>query len=558
MSAVAWQPIKEKPLEENKMKIVIVGGVAGGMSAATRLRRLMEDAEIIVFDKGPYVSFANCGLPFHVSGEIAERSSLLVQTPESLKSRFELDVRPETEVLSIDGEKKEVTVSSHGKTYTESYDKLILSPGAKPFVPPMDGLDEAENVFTLRNIPDLDRIMTKLAGMSAGQATVIGAGFIKVMVVFGTRPEAIKMAPLVLALAKDSERFEPTVVVTAQHREMLDQVLDTFQIVPDYDLNIMGHRQTLTDITVQAMSKLQTIVTEVQPDIMLVHGDTTTTLAASLVAFYNQVKIGHVEAGLRTWNKLSPFPEEVNRQVTDVVADLYFAPTNESKSNLLQEGRAEEDIFITGNTAIDALSFTVDSDYHHEVLDRIGAGNKVILLTMHRRENQGEPMAKVFGMIKDFVAQHPDVEFIYPVHLSPAVKEVAEAILAGVERIHLIEPLNVLDFHNLAARSYFIMSDSGGVQEEAPSLGKPVLVLRDTTERPEGVAAGTLKLVGTDPDLIAREMTSLLTDKEYYQTMSEAKNPYGDGQASKRILEAIAYYFKGAENKPEDFKVEDK
>ena len=540
------------------MKIVIIGGVAGGMSAATRLRRLMEDAEIIVFDKGPYVSFANCGLPFHVSGEIAERSSLLVQTPESLKSRFELDVRPETEVLSIDGEKKEVTVSSHGKTYTESYDKLILSPGAKPFVPPMDGLDEAENVFTLRNIPDLDRIMTKLAGMSAGQATVIGAGFIKVMVVFGTRPEAIKMAPLVLALAKDSERFEPTVVVTAQHREMLDQVLDTFQIVPDYDLNIMGHRQTLTDITVQAMSKLQTIVTEVQPDIMLVHGDTTTTLAASLVAFYNQVKIGHVEAGLRTWNKLSPFPEEVNRQVTDVVADLYFAPTNESKSNLLQEGRAEEDIFITGNTAIDALSFTVDSDYHHEVLDRIGAGNKVILLTMHRRENQGEPMAKVFGMIKDFVAQHPDVEFIYPVHLSPAVKEVAEAILAGVERIHLIEPLNVLDFHNLAARSYFIMSDSGGVQEEAPSLGKPVLVLRDTTERPEGVAAGTLKLVGTDPDLIAREMTSLLTDKEYYQTMSEAKNPYGDGQASKRILEAIAYYFKGAENKPEDFKVEDK
>ena len=381
---------------------------------------------------------------------------------------------------------------------------------------------------------------------------------IKVMVVFGTRPEAIKMAPLVLALAKDSERFEPTVVVTAQHREMLDQVLDTFQIVPDYDLNIMGHRQTLTDITVQAMSKLQSIVTEVQPDIMLVHGDTTTTLAASLVAFYNQVKIGHVEAGLRTWNKLSPFPEEVNRQVTDVVADLYFAPTNESKSNLLQEGRAEEDIFITGNTAIDALSFTVDSDYHHEVLDRIGAGNKVILLTMHRRENQGEPIAKVFGMIKDFVAQHPDVEVIYPVHLSPAVKEVAEAILAGVERIHLIEPLNVLDFHNLAARSYFIMSDSGGVQEEAPSLGKPVLVLRDTTERPEGVAAGTLKLVGTDPDLIAHEMTSLLTDKEYYQTMSEAKNPYGDGQASKRILEAIAYYFKGAENKPEDFKVEDK
>ena len=376
---------------------------------------------------------------------------------------------------------------------------------------------------------------------------------IKVMVVFGTRPEAIKMAPLVLALAKDSGRFEPTVVVTAQHREMLDQVLDTFQIVPDYDLNIMGHRQTLTDITVQAMSKLQSIVTEVQPDIMLVHGDTTTTLAASLVAFYNQVKIGHVEAGLRTWNKLSPFPEEVNRQVTDVVADLYFAPTNESKSNLLQEGRSEEDIFITGNTAIDALAFTVDKGYHHEVLDRIGLGNKIILLTMHRRENQGEPMARVFSMLKDFVAQHKDVEVIYPVHLSPAVKEVAEAILAGVERVHLIEPLNVLDFHNLAARSYFIMSDSGGVQEEAPSLGKPVLVLRDTTERPEGVAAGTLKLVGTDPDVIAREMTALLTDQDYYQAMAEAKNPYGDGQASQRILDAIAYYFKVSGKRPEDF-----
>lgn len=381
---------------------------------------------------------------------------------------------------------------------------------------------------------------------------------IKVMVVFGTRPEAIKMAPLVLALANDSERFEPTVVVTAQHREMLDQVLDTFQIVPDHDLDIMGHRQSLTDITVQVMSKLQAIVTNIQPDIMLVHGDTTTTLAASLVAFYNRIKIGHVEAGLRTWNKHSPFPEEVNRQFTDVVADLYFAPTAESKANLLQEGRAEEDIFITGNTAIDALSFTVDSGYHHAVLDKIGPGNKLILLTMHRRENQGEPMAKVFGMIKDFVAQHKDVEVVYPVHLSPAVQEVAEAILAGVERIHLIEPLNVLDFHNLAARSYFIMSDSGGVQEEAPSLGKPVLVLRDTTERPEGVAAGTLKLVGTNPDLIAREMTALLTDKEYYQSMSEAKNPYGDGHASERILEAIAYHFERAENKPEDFRVEDK
>lgn len=381
---------------------------------------------------------------------------------------------------------------------------------------------------------------------------------IKVMVVFGTRPEAIKMTPLVQALASDTKRFETVVVVTAQHREMLGQVLDTFQIVPDYDLNIMGHRQSLTDITVQVMSKLQGIVAEVQPDMMLVHGDTTTTLAASLVAFYNQIKIGHVEAGLRTWNKWSPFPEEVNRQVTDVVADLYFAPTTESKKNLLQEGRAEENIFITGNTAIDALSFTVDNHYQHAVLDKIGPSRKLILLTMHRRENQGEPMARVFGMMKEFVAQHKDVEIVYPVHLSPAVKEVAEDILAGVERVHLIEPLNVLDFHNLAARSYFILSDSGGVQEEAPSLGKPVLVLRDTTERPEGVAAGTLKLVGTDPDLISREMTALLTDKDYYQTMAEAKNPYGDGHASKRILEAIVYYFQGAKNRPEDFKIEDK
>lgn len=378
---------------------------------------------------------------------------------------------------------------------------------------------------------------------------------IDIMVVFGTRPEAIKMAPLVLALKNDTKRFRTKVVVTAQHREMLDQVLDTFNIVPDYDLNIMGNRQTLTDITVQVMSKLNPLLQEEKPKIILVHGDTTTTLAASMVAFYNQVKIGHVEAGLRTWDKLSPFPEETNRQFTDLIADLYFAPTIESKENLLKEGREEDDIFITGNTAIDALSFTVDQNYHHDVLDKLSPDKKMILFTMHRRENQGEPMARVFRLLKDFVANHPEVEVVYPVHLSPAVREVAHSILSDAHRIHLIEPLNVLDFHNLASRSYFIMSDSGGVQEEAPSLGKPVLVLLDTTERPEGVAAGTLKLVGTDVQKIEEEMTALLSDPDQYHAMAQAKNPYGDGKASQRILDAISFYFQQIDKCPDDFQI---
>ena len=366
---------------------------------------------------------------------------------------------------------------------------------------------------------------------------------IKVMTVFGTRPEAIKMAPLVLELQKQSQRFEAITTVSAQHREMLDQVLDIFHIKPDYDLNIMHARQTLTDITSNVLINLDKILKEAKPDIVLVHGDTTTTFAASVAAFYNQIPIGHVEAGLRTWEKYSPYPEEMNRQMTDAMTDLYFAPTNQSKANLLKENHKEDNIYITGNTAIDALKQTVDKEYHHDILDKVSPDNKLILLTMHRRENQGEPMRRVFKVIREVVESREDVEVIYPVHLSPAVQEVAKEILGNTERIHLISPLDVVDFHNLAARSYFIMTDSGGVQEEAPSLGKPVLVLRDTTERPEGVEAGTLKLVGTESEKVKEEMEELLDNDAEYRRMAQAKNPYGDGKASERILDAIAYYF---------------
>ena len=366
---------------------------------------------------------------------------------------------------------------------------------------------------------------------------------IKVMVVFGTRPEAIKMAPLVLELQKQSETIETITVVTAQHRQMLDQVLETFRIQPDYDLDIMGKNQSLLDITAKILEKFDPVVKEVQPDIILVHGDTTTTFAASLVAFYNQVRIGHVEAGLRTFDKYSPFPEEMNRQMTDNLADLYFAPTSESKANLLMEHHPESSIFITGNTAIDALRLTVQEDYHHQVLDQLDPQKKLVLVTMHRRENQGQPMRAVFGALREMVDAHPELEVVYPVHLSPAVQEAAKDILGEHDRIHLIAPLDVFDFHNLASRSYFIMSDSGGVQEEAPSLGKPVLVLRDTTERPEGVKAGTLKLVGTDPERVKEEMTALLTDPDLYQKMSSTRNPYGDGKASERIVQAIQHYY---------------
>ena len=376
---------------------------------------------------------------------------------------------------------------------------------------------------------------------------------IKVMTVFGTRPEAIKMAPLVLELQKQSQRFEAIITVSAQHREMLDQVLNIFHIKPDYDLNIMHARQTLTDITSNVLINLDKILKEAKPDIVLVHGDTTTTFAASVAAFYNQIPIGHVEAGLRTWEKYSPYPEEMNRQMTDAMTDLYFAPTTQSKANLLKENHKEDNIYITGNTAIDALKQTVDKEYHHDILDKVSPDNKLILLTMHRRENQGEPMRRVFKVIREVVESREDVEVIYPVHLSPAVQEAAKEILGNTERIHLISPLDVVDFHNLAARSYFIMTDSGGVQEEAPSLGKPVLVLRDTTERPEGVEAGTLKLVGTESEKVKEEMEKLLDNDAEYQRMAQAKNPYGDGKASERILDAIAYYFGVTDKKPIEF-----
>lgn len=368
-------------------------------------------------------------------------------------------------------------------------------------------------------------------------------GKLKIMVVFGTRPEAIKMAPLVLELQKQRETIETITVVTAQHRQMLDQVLETFNIVPDYDLDIMGKSQTLLDITSKILNQLDPVIKKEKPDMVLVHGDTTTTFAASLVAFYNQVRIGHVEAGLRTFDKYSPYPEEMNRQMTDDLADLYFAPTSESKANLLKENHPESSIVVTGNTAIDALKLTVQENYHHEVLDQVDPAKKVILVTMHRRENQGAPMRAVFGALREMVDQEPTIEVVYPVHLSPAVQEAANDLLGDHDRIHLIEPLDVLDFHNLASRSYFIMSDSGGVQEEAPSLGKPVLVLRDTTERPEGVKAGTLKLVGTDPTVVKTTMTELLTNESLYLQMANARNPYGDGKASERIVQAIKHYF---------------
>lgn len=377
---------------------------------------------------------------------------------------------------------------------------------------------------------------------------------IKVMTIFGTRPEAIKMAPIILELEKQVDIFESVVVVTAQHRQMLDQVLNIFNIKPDYDLDIMKNKQSLAYITSNVLIGLEEIIKKEVPDIILVHGDTTTTFAASLAAFYNQIKIGHVEAGLRTWNKFSPYPEEMNRQVTDVLADLYFAPTIESKANLLKENHPENHIFITGNTAIDALKETVQEDYHHALLDKVNKNNKLILMTMHRRENLGEPMSHVFKAVRETVESHKDVEVAFPVHLNPVVQEIAKNILGGHERIHLIEPLDVIDFHNIAARSYMIMSDSGGVQEEAPSLGVPVLVLRDTTERPEGVAAGTLELVGTQTEDVLRSLNALLENAEKHNKMAEAQNPYGDGLAAKRILDAIAYEFGLVKEKPTSFK----
>ncbi|MEH7605897.1 non-hydrolyzing UDP-N-acetylglucosamine 2-epimerase [Priestia megaterium] len=375
---------------------------------------------------------------------------------------------------------------------------------------------------------------------------------IKVMTIFGTRPEAIKMAPLVLELKKRPEEFEAIVTVTAQHREMLDQVLSIFDIQPDYDLNIMKDRQTLMDVTTRGLEGLDDVMKKVKPDIVLVHGDTTTTFIAGLAAFYNQIQVGHVEAGLRTWNKYSPYPEEMNRQLTGVLADLHFAPTDKSEANLQAENKKEERIFVTGNTAIDALKTTVKETYEHEVLTKLG-DDRLILLTAHRRENLGEPMKNMFRAVKRIVDEHEDVQVVYPVHLNPVVRETANDILGNDPRIHLIEPLDVIDFHNFAERAHIILTDSGGVQEEAPSLGVPVLVLRDTTERPEGIEAGTLKLAGTEEETIYTLAKELLIDEDVYKQMSQASNPYGDGLASKRICDAISYYFNRRENRPEAF-----
>lgn len=371
------------------------------------------------------------------------------------------------------------------------------------------------------------------------------------MTIFGTRPEAIKMAPLVNQLKKEEE-LVPIVVVTAQHREMLDSVLDTFNIQPDYDLNIMKSGQTLSDITTKVLKGLEAVIQQEQPDMILVHGDTMTAFASSLAAFYNQVAIGHVEAGLRTWNKYSPYPEEMNRQMISKLADLHFAPTAQAKMNLLNENTDASKIAVTGNTAIDAMATTIQDNYHSEVMER-HKGKRVLLLTAHRRENLGKPMEHIFSAVRKLVEAHEDVVAVYPMHKNPKVRAIAQRYLSHHNRIELIEPLDVVDFHNFAHQSYLILTDSGGIQEEAPSLGKPVLVLRDTTERPEGVAAGTLKLAGTNEADVYREAEQLLTDQAIYKQMSETANPYGDGKASQRICDNIKYYFSLTSEKPLDF-----
>ena len=359
----------------------------------------------------------------------------------------------------------------------------------------------------------------------------------KVMLVFGTRPEAIKMCPLVNELKKRPE-VQTVVCVTGQHREMLDAVLRAFGVVPDYDLAIMKDRQTLFDITVNILERIRAVLEEVKPDVVLVHGDTSTTFVTALACFYLQIPVGHVEAGLRTYNIYSPYPEEFNRQAVSVIAKYNFAPTELSRENLLREGRAPESIYVTGNTAIDALKTTVRADYTHPELEW-AAGSRLIMITAHRRENLGEPMHRMFRAIRRIIEEHPDVRAIYPIHMNPVVREEANAELGGCDRIRIIEPLDVLDFHNFLSRSYLILTDSGGIQEEAPSLGKPVLVMRDTTERPEGIAAGTLRLVGTEEETIYRNFKELLEDRAAYDKMAHASNPYGDGFASVRIADAL-------------------
>ncbi len=379
---------------------------------------------------------------------------------------------------------------------------------------------------------------------------------IKVMTVFGTRPEAIKMAPIVLELAKHPDKITPVVAVTAQHREMLDQVLGLFNITPDHDLDIMAQGQTLFDITSKAMMGLDKVLEQEKPDIVLVHGDTTTTFAGALAAYYHQTTVGHVEAGLRTHDKYSPFPEEMNRKLTGCIADLNFAPTETSESNLLAENVKPESIFVTGNTVIDALHHTVRDDFQFEdeLLQNIDFENKrIILVTTHRRENLGEPMRHVYKALRQLTEEFDDVEVVFPVHKNPKVREVVREELGGLSQVHLIDPLDYEPFANLMHKAHLILTDSGGVQEEAPALGKPVLVLRDTTERPEAVAAGTVKLIGTDRDVVYNEAKTLLTDEAAYNRMAESVNPYGDGKASERIIQAILYHYGMVDSRPDVF-----
>lgn len=378
---------------------------------------------------------------------------------------------------------------------------------------------------------------------------------IKVMTVFGTRPEAIKMAPLVKELEK-REEITSIVCVTAQHRQMLDQVLERFDITPDYDLNIMQQRQTLSSITSRALTGLEEVMNEAKPDIVLVHGDTSTTFAGALAAFYCKISVGHVEAGLRTYDKYSPYPEEMNRKLTTALTDLYFAPTKNNRENLLKEMVEDEKIYVTGNTVIDAVRHTVTDDFTFQTPELAGFDynkGRTILLTAHRRENLGEPLRQILTAVKRIVDDHEDVRVIYPMHLNPAVREPAQEILGGHDRILLIDPVDVEELHNLMNRCYLVMTDSGGLQEEAPSLGKPVLVLRSETERPEAVYAGTVKIAGTDEETIYQMAHELLTDETAYNAMSRAINPYGDGQASKRIVDAILYAFGKTDKKPEEW-----
>lgn len=375
---------------------------------------------------------------------------------------------------------------------------------------------------------------------------------IKVMTIFGVRPEAIKMAPLILELQKHPDRIESVVCVTAQHRQMLDQVLEVFNIQPDYDLDIMKESQTLNEISIRVLAGLEPVLREAKPDIVLVHGDTLTTFLASYASFMQQIQVGHVEAGLRTWNKQSPFPEEMNRQLTGVIADLHFSPTDMSANNLLSENKSKSSIYITGNTVTDVFQYTIQPDYHHPVLDW-ASGKRLILMTAHRRESQGEPHRNIFRAVKRIADEFEDVAIVYPVHPSPAVKDPAHEILGNHPRIKLIDPLDVVDLQNFYPHTHLILTDSGGLQEEAPSFGVPVLVLRDTTERPEGIQAGTLELVGTDEEKVYDRTKTLLTDSEVYDSMSRAANPYGDGKASERIVNAILHHFGLESERPEEF-----